>query len=403
MHILVLLKMVPDVVEDLEIAPDGKALDLEYLRMILSESDDHALEQALLMKERHGGKVTVLALDAPEVDDALFTAMAKGADRVVKVVGMDARSTTRQAASVFAQVIRSETGSMPADLVLTGVQAIDDLDGLIANYTAFATEEDVRKEIAIQQLILGNERRKEKKPGLALRLARLLAATGDHRRVVELLTPFADVRDANRCELLLELGHSLCCLYREKATSAKHLQGRRYLEESARLCACEELAFVPHLRNRESLHARALFRLGWALAAIRGEEHEARRCFRLAHEHEPANPYYLSAMLGFELRSGNRGGLPASMATTIREAVRTCCAHAAADPQDAGTFAGALPPASKPTGPSVGIAGGSGSGPGANGGRPAKLPGRGHSGARRYLDDPAAAWHSRAFSREGVH
>ena len=70
MHILVLLKMVPDVVEDLEIAPDGKALDLEYLRMILSESDDHALEQALLLKERHGGKVTVLALDAPEVDDA---------------------------------------------------------------------------------------------------------------------------------------------------------------------------------------------------------------------------------------------------------------------------------------------------------------------------------------------
>ena len=30
-----------------------------------------------------------------------------------------------------------------------------------------------------------------------------------------------------------------------------------------------------------------------------------------------------------------------------------------------------------------------------------KLPGRGHSAARRYLDDPAAAWHSRAFSREG--
>jgi len=135
-HILVLLKMVPDVVEDLEIAPDGKALDLEYLRMILSESDDHALEQALLMKERHGGKVTVLALDAPEVDDALFTAMAKGADRVVKVVGMEAGATTRQAARVFAQVIRSGAGFMPADLVLTGVQAIDDLDGLIAPLVA---------------------------------------------------------------------------------------------------------------------------------------------------------------------------------------------------------------------------------------------------------------------------
>ena len=41
--------------------------------MIVSESDDHALEEALLLKERYGGKVTVLALDAPEVDDVLFT------------------------------------------------------------------------------------------------------------------------------------------------------------------------------------------------------------------------------------------------------------------------------------------------------------------------------------------
>ena len=95
MHILVLLKMVPDVVEDLEIASDGRALDLDYLRMILSESDDHALEQALLLKERHGAKVTVLAVDAAEVDDALFAAAAKGADRVMKVVGCDAGLSTR--------------------------------------------------------------------------------------------------------------------------------------------------------------------------------------------------------------------------------------------------------------------------------------------------------------------
>jgi len=53
---VVLLKMVPDVVEELDIAPDGKALDTEVLRMILSESSDHALEQALLLKEKHGVK-----------------------------------------------------------------------------------------------------------------------------------------------------------------------------------------------------------------------------------------------------------------------------------------------------------------------------------------------------------
>lgn len=136
MHILVLLKMVPDVVEDLQIASDGRTLDLDYLRMILSESDDHALEQALLLKERHRGTLTVLALDAPEVDDALFTAAAKGADRVLKVVGMDTGLTTREAARVLCQVILDRPGVMPVDLILTGVQAIDDLDGLIAPLVA---------------------------------------------------------------------------------------------------------------------------------------------------------------------------------------------------------------------------------------------------------------------------
>jgi electron transfer flavoprotein beta subunit len=136
MHILVLLKMAPDVVEELEIAPDGKSLDLDYLRMILSESDDHALEEALLLKERHNAKVTVLGLDAPELDDALFTALAKGADRAMKVVGTDTGLSTRQAARVLSQVVARAPGLLPADLILTGVQAIDDLDGLIAPLVA---------------------------------------------------------------------------------------------------------------------------------------------------------------------------------------------------------------------------------------------------------------------------
>ena len=136
MHILVLLKMVPDVVEELEIASDGKALDLEYLRMIPSESDDHALEEALLLKERHGGTLTVLALEAPEVDDALFAALAKGADRALKVVGAEAGMSTREAARVLSQTIARQPGLLPVDLILTGVQAIDDLDGLIAPLVA---------------------------------------------------------------------------------------------------------------------------------------------------------------------------------------------------------------------------------------------------------------------------
>ena len=81
MKIIVLLKMVPDVVEELEVAADGQTLDTEFLRLIANELDNHALEEALLLKEKYSGTVTVVALDAPEVDDALFTALAKGADQ----------------------------------------------------------------------------------------------------------------------------------------------------------------------------------------------------------------------------------------------------------------------------------------------------------------------------------
>lgn len=132
MRMLVLLKMVPDVVEELEVAPDGRSLDTEFLRLTVGERDDHALEEALLLKERYGGGVTVLALDAPEMDDALFTALAKGADRAVKVSDGGAGLNTCATASLFAQALSAVPGLWPADLILTGCQAIDDLDGLLA-------------------------------------------------------------------------------------------------------------------------------------------------------------------------------------------------------------------------------------------------------------------------------
>ena len=87
MNIVVLLKVVPDIVEELAIAGDDTSLDTEFLRMIPSESDDHSVEQALLLKERHGGTVIVVALDAPEVDDALFRTLACGASQAIKIQG----------------------------------------------------------------------------------------------------------------------------------------------------------------------------------------------------------------------------------------------------------------------------------------------------------------------------
>jgi electron transfer flavoprotein beta subunit len=126
MKITVILTMVPDLVEELEIDSSGTALDTQWLRYVLSESDDHALEQALVLKDRHGGTVTVLALDEGDADQTLFTALAKGADAACKVTALPGTSLSRRhAAAIYAEVLRAQSN----DLVLTGVQAISDLDG----------------------------------------------------------------------------------------------------------------------------------------------------------------------------------------------------------------------------------------------------------------------------------
>ena len=132
MNILVLMKMVPDIVEELEIAPDGRSLDGEAVRPIVSERDDHALEQALLLKDKVGGTVTVLAIESRDVDEVLFTALAKGADRAIKVCGVETLLTATEAAALLARVLPTTPNLMPVQLIVTGCQSIDDLDGVVA-------------------------------------------------------------------------------------------------------------------------------------------------------------------------------------------------------------------------------------------------------------------------------
>jgi electron transfer flavoprotein beta subunit len=125
MNIIVLVKLVPDLVDELTIDPGGAGLDLTFARWIINELDDHALEQGVLLKERGGGAVTVLAPDLEGADDVLFTAAAKGADRLIKVRGDFSGANNHALSRAFASIIRD----LPADLILTGVQAHNDLDG----------------------------------------------------------------------------------------------------------------------------------------------------------------------------------------------------------------------------------------------------------------------------------
>ena len=128
MNIIVLAKLVPDLVDELTIDGSGAALDLMFARWIINELDDHAIEEAILLKERGGGTVTVIAPDLDGADDVLFTAAAKGADKLIKLTGGDFITANNHA---LARVVAGLIKESQADLILTGVQAHNDLDGSV--------------------------------------------------------------------------------------------------------------------------------------------------------------------------------------------------------------------------------------------------------------------------------
>ena len=126
MKIAVLLKQVPDLAEELEVDDSGKALDTEYIKFRLNEYDEHALEEAVCLKEAgEASEVTAIALDGEEVDKALFASMAKGADKAIKLIGAVAEGS-RNTAALF-----SEALGLEYDLIMTGVQSVDDREGMM--------------------------------------------------------------------------------------------------------------------------------------------------------------------------------------------------------------------------------------------------------------------------------
>ena len=126
MRIVVPIKQTPDLVEELELNSDGTDVDREFLKFVLSEWDDQAIEEALLVKEASGGEVIVVGFGDPDVELSLYTALAKGADRAVNLTGLgEGWIDSHTRAGALAGWLEGQE----VDLVMAGVQAVDDLDG----------------------------------------------------------------------------------------------------------------------------------------------------------------------------------------------------------------------------------------------------------------------------------
>ena len=126
MKIAVCVKQVPDATAHKRLDPSTKRLDRSG-EGALNPTDVNAVEEALRIKEVHGGEVVVVSMGPEKAVESLRKALAMGADRAVLVAddaaaGSDLVATAR----VLAKALERES----ADLVLFG-QASSDADGAV--------------------------------------------------------------------------------------------------------------------------------------------------------------------------------------------------------------------------------------------------------------------------------
>jgi electron transfer flavoprotein beta subunit len=121
-EIIVCIKQVPDTT-DVKVNPETNTLIREGIANIINPFDVYAIEEALRLKEKFGGKVLVISLGPPQSINALKEAVGMGADEAIQLsdrafAGSDSWSTSY----TLALAIKKLGGF---NIILCGKQAID--------------------------------------------------------------------------------------------------------------------------------------------------------------------------------------------------------------------------------------------------------------------------------------
>jgi electron transfer flavoprotein beta subunit len=123
MNILVCVSHVPDTTTRVLVGPDGKSMDPAGVKFILNPYDEFAVEEALRLRDKHKGEVTIISVGPPAIKDAIRQALAMGADKGILITGE--KSDAFQVAEMLAAAIKP----LAPDLILLGKQSID-FDGM---------------------------------------------------------------------------------------------------------------------------------------------------------------------------------------------------------------------------------------------------------------------------------
>lgn len=122
MNIVVLVKQVPDTEGDRKLDSSDNTVDRGAVDPVINYIDEFAIEEGLLLKEAHGGEVTILTVGPEKATESIRKALSMGADKAVHISdeaihGSDAIAT--------AKVLAKALGSVEWDVAIAGSEATD--------------------------------------------------------------------------------------------------------------------------------------------------------------------------------------------------------------------------------------------------------------------------------------
>src|SRR5918997_2364971 len=122
MNIVVLVKQVPDSSSERTLRESDKTVDRDSASLVINEMDEYAIEEALKIKEAHGGEVTVLTMGPERAAESIRKALSMGPDKAVHVVDDALAGSCAVATS---KVLAAAVRSLNPDLVLCGAESTD--------------------------------------------------------------------------------------------------------------------------------------------------------------------------------------------------------------------------------------------------------------------------------------
>ncbi len=123
MEILVCIKRVPDTAEnEIEVNRDGTDIERDDLVYSVNEWDNYAVEEAIQIRDRVGGNVTVVSVGDDNAEEVVRREMAMGADKGILLSDDAFKGSDGKG---IATILKAEVENGKYDLILTGAQADD--------------------------------------------------------------------------------------------------------------------------------------------------------------------------------------------------------------------------------------------------------------------------------------